>query len=154
MMRAASLPDTALPGLNMDNTSAEARHLQRVLYIEDDEDIQAIVQVALEHVGGLTLHTCSGGREALEALPAFGPDLVLLDVMMPGMDGPTTLRALRELPGCAALPAVFITARAQPSDIAHYQGMGVLGVIVKPFLAARLAQQLRDMWQQHMQDAT
>lgn len=137
----------------MDNASAGERTLQRVLYIEDDEDIQAIVRVALEDVGGLTLCVCSGGREALQALPAFAPDLVLLDVMMPGMDGPSTLRALRELPGGARLPAVFITARAQPADIAQYQGLGVLGVITKPFQAARLAQQLRDMWQQRPQAA-
>ncbi|GIZ52323.1 response regulator [Noviherbaspirillum aridicola] len=136
----------------MTDASACARPLQRVLYIEDDEDIQAIVQVALEDVGGLSLRICSGGREALEALPGFQPDLVLLDVMMPLMDGPTTLRALRDLPGCAELPAVFMTARAQPSDIAHYEGIGALGVIVKPFQAARLAQQLRDMWRRHQEE--
>lgn len=131
----------------MNDASNEARSLERVLYIEDDEDIQAIVKVALEDVGGLVLQVCSGGREALQAMPGFRPDLVLLDVMMPGMDGPSTLRALRELPGYGGLPAVFLTARAQPSDIAQYQGLGVLGVIVKPFQAGRLAQQLRDLWQ-------
>lgn len=136
---------------DMNTATTGARPLQRVLYIEDDEDIQAIVRVALEDVGGLTLQVCTGGREALRALPAFAPDLVLLDVMMPGMDGPETLRALRELPGCAGLPAVFITARAQPSDIARYQGQGVLGVIVKPFQAIRLAQQLRDMWRAYLE---
>lgn len=128
--------------------ASAARPLQRVLYIEDDEDIQAIVQVALADAGGLTLHICSGGQEALAALPVFQPDLVLLDVMMPDMDGPATLRALRELPGCAGLPAVFMTARA----VAEYQGPDVLGVIAKPFHAARLAQQLRDMWRQYLQE--
>jgi two-component system OmpR family response regulator len=142
--------ENALPA----GPATESLHpLQRVLYIEDDEDIQVIVKVALEDVGQLELCVCSSGRQALQEAPRFLPDLVLLDVMMPDMDGPATLDALRTLECCRELPAIFITARSQPSDIARYQGLGALGVIVKPFKAARLAAQLQDLWQMRARGA-
>ena len=86
--------------------------LTRILYVEDDADIQSVTKIALELVGGFTLLTCSSGREALSpATNRFDPDLLLLDVMMPDMDGPTTLKHLREQPDLAKKPVIFMTAK-------------------------------------------
>jgi CheY-like chemotaxis protein len=122
--------------------------LQRVLYVEDEPDIQAVARLALEVVGGLTVKTCSSGEQALNEAPGFAPELVLLDVMMPGMDGPGTLKALRELPELAAVPVVFMTAKVQPQEVAHYTALGALGVIAKPFDPMTLAEQVRRLWSQ------
>ncbi|MBA2964400.1 MULTISPECIES: response regulator [Ramlibacter] len=122
--------------------------LQRVLYVEDDADIRTIAVLALETVGGLQLRACASGAEALEAAAGFAPDLLLLDVMMPGMDGPTTLQRLRELPGTARTPVVFMTAKMQASEIEHYLSLGALGVITKPFDPMALAVQVQDLWRQ------
>jgi CheY-like chemotaxis protein len=122
--------------------------LQRVLYVEDDADIRTIAVLALETVGGLQLRACASGAEALEAAAGFAPDLLLLDVMMPGMDGPTTLQRLRELPGTARTPVVFMTAKVQASEIDHYLSLGALGVITKPFDPMALAVQVQDLWRE------
>ena len=85
--------------------------LQKILYIEDEPDIQTVARLALETIGGFTLEVCSSGSEALEKSEAFNPDLILLDVMMPDMDGPATLKALRNLPNTANKPAIFMNVR-------------------------------------------
>ncbi len=122
------------------------RELTSVLYVEDDPDIQMVAQMALEIVGGLTLRSCSSGQEAIAAAPAFQPDLILLDVMMPGMDGPATLAELRKLPATAHTPVVFMTAKVQAAEVAYYKTLGALGVIAKPFDPMQLAQQVRQFW--------
>ncbi|MDQ1834934.1 response regulator [Massilia scottii] len=120
--------------------------LSLVLYVEDDPDIQTVAQMALEMVGGLTLRTCSSGREALAAAAQCKPDLLLLDVMMPGMDGPTTLSELRKLPNTASTPVIFMTAKVQASEVAYYRSLGALGVIAKPFDPMQLPLQVRQLW--------
>lgn len=91
--------------------------LQRILYVEDDSDIQAVAKLALEVVGGFSVKVCASGEQALAEAVAFDPQLILLDVMMPGMDGPSTLKGLRELPELAHVPVAFMTAKAQPQEI-------------------------------------
>jgi len=120
--------------------------LQRILYVEDDPDIQAIARLSLESVAGFTVQICSSGADAVSEAPAFAPDLVLLDVMMPDMDGPSTLAALRTQPPFADIPVVFMTAKAQPSEIAHFLSLGALAVITKPFDPMNLGAQLRTIW--------
>ena len=120
--------------------------LQKVLYVEDDADIRTIASLALETVGGLTLQACTSGAEALEHAVRFGPDLLLLDVMMPGMDGPTTLARLRELPSTRDAPVIFMTAKVQASEVQHYKALGALGVISKPFDPMTLASQVQALW--------
>ena len=122
--------------------------LQKLLYVEDEPDIRAVAQLALGAVGGFTVELCSSGEEALRRAPEFQPDLILLDVMMPGMDGPTTLRALRAVPALAATPAVFMTAKVQPAEIAHFKSLGALDVIAKPFDPMTLAATVRRIWNQ------
>ena len=122
------------------------RMLQKVLYVEDDADIRTIATLALEAVGGLTLQACASGAEALAKATAFAPDLLLLDVMMPGMDGPTTLARLRELPATRDVPVVFMTAKVQASEVQHYKALGALGVISKPFDPMALASEVQALW--------
>lgn len=126
--------------------------LNLVLYVEDDPDIQMVAQMALEVVGGLSLKACSSGPEAIDAAAICRPDLILLDVMMPGMDGPQTLAELRKLPGTASTPVIFMTAKVQAAEVAHYRTLGAIGVIAKPFDPMQLAQQVRQLWSQHGQD--
>jgi CheY-like chemotaxis protein len=122
--------------------------LQRILYVEDEPDIQAVARMALEAVGGFTLQVCSSGEEALQTAVEFAPDLLLLDVMMPGMDGPTTLQELRNLPDLANTPAVFMTAKVQPQEIEQFKSFGALDVIPKPFDPMTLSDQIALVWQQ------
>ncbi|NHZ33012.1 MULTISPECIES: response regulator [Massilia] len=124
--------------------------LSLVLYVEDDPDIQTVAQMALEMVGGFTLRTCSSGREALLAAAECQPDLLLLDVMMPGMDGMATLAELRKLPGTSATPVIFMTAKVQASEVAHYRSLGAIGVIAKPFDPMQLPVQVRALWDEAM----
>lgn len=120
--------------------------LNKILFVEDEPDIQMIARVALENVGGFELSVCSSGEEALANAEAFQPDLFLLDVMMPGMDGPTTLQELRKNPMFSSTPAMFMTAKVQPQEVDFFKSLGALDVIAKPFDPMNLAQIIRDTW--------
>lgn len=120
--------------------------LSKILYVEDDPDIQAVAKMALEVVGGFTLKVCSSGQQALDEGEAFAPDLMLLDVMMPGMDGPTTFVQLRKLPGLKTTPAIFMTAKVMPSDVVHYKELGAADVIAKPFDPMELSVRIQKIW--------
>lgn len=120
--------------------------LQRVLYVEDEPDIQAVAQLALEMVGGFTVKICSSGEEALREAVGFAPDMILLDVMMPGIDGPATLKGLREFPDLADVPVAFMTAKVQPAEVNHYISLGALDVIAKPFDPMTLAERVTSIW--------
>lgn len=121
--------------------------LSRILLVEDDPDIQAIARMTLEMVGGFTVHVCPDGMHAVAEAEAFSPDLILLDVMMPGMDGPTTLDELRKLPNLGATPVVFMTAKVQTGEVSEYLAKGAVGVIAKPFDAMTLPSQVRELWE-------
>ncbi len=116
------------------------------MYVEDQPDIQMVAKVALEAVGGFEVLICSGGEEALEKVITFNPDLILLDVMMPGMDGPTTKTELAKLPEVQNTPVIFMTAKIQPAEVAEYKEMGALDVIPKPFDPMTLADQIKEIW--------
>ena len=120
--------------------------LKKILYVEDEPDIQMIARVALENVGGFELCVCSSGAEALEKAAEFGPDLLLLDVMMPGMDGPTTLIELRKIPQLASTPVMFMTAKVQPQEVEYLKSLNVADVIAKPFDPMALANSIHDSW--------
>ena len=120
--------------------------LNRILYVEDEPDIRLVAQMALQAVGGFTVIACASGQEALDAAPGAGADLLLLDVMMPGMDGPTTLKGLRELPATANTPVIFMTAKVQAAEVAVYKGLGAMEVIPKPFDPMELSTQIQRIW--------
>lgn len=119
--------------------------LQRVMMVEDDPDIQTIARLSLESVGGFEVEVCSGGVEALQRVESFAPDLILLDVMMPDMDGPTVLTRLREREATQNVPVIFMTAKAQAHEIEAYKKMGALEVVSKPFDPMTLPQILLDI---------
>ncbi|HSF15238.1 MAG TPA: response regulator [Vicinamibacteria bacterium] len=120
--------------------------LKRILLVEDDPDIQEVAALALTSLGRFVVETCSSGPEAIAAVPNFRPQLILLDVMMPGMDGLRTLEALRALPETADAPVVFLTAKAQREEIEKYKRAGAADVLVKPFEPARLPERLEHIW--------
>lgn len=121
--------------------------LVRILYAEDEPDIQMVARLALEMVGGFTIKICNNGREALEKIQEFAPQLVLLDMMMPEMDGITTLHNIKANPTLSALPVVFMTAKVQPSEVSHYIELGAADVISKPFDPMTLADKVRKVWE-------
>jgi two-component system, OmpR family, response regulator len=120
--------------------------LERVCYVEDDEDIQRIVRMSLERVGKMTVKIVGDPLVAVDAIVEFKPDLVLLDWMMPGMDGPTLFKRLRENPQTENLPVVFMTAKATPGEMEELRSLGVLGAISKPFSPKDLPEQLKALW--------
>lgn len=124
-----------------------AEQLRHILYVEDEPDIRMLAQMGLEDVGGFTVQVCSSGKEALERIAAFQPQLILLDVMMPDMDGPTTLGKIRELRDFITTPVIFMTARVQSQEVAAYKQLGVVDVIPKPFNPMTLAKTVLEIWE-------
>jgi CheY-like chemotaxis protein len=107
--------------------------IRKVLLVDDEDDIRTIGQLSLSRVGGWQTVLASSGAEAVSKAAAEGPDLILLDVMMPGMDGPTTLGKLRAQEATAKTPVIFMTAKIQKQEVARYLELGAVGVIGKPF---------------------
>ena len=124
--------------------------LRKILYVEDEPDIQEIARLALELAGGFEVEVCGSGEEALRVAPVFEPDLVLLDVMMPHMDGPTTFQELRKDSRMASTPIIFMTAKVQAHEIAQYMELGALDVISKPIDPMALPDTVRSIWSRNM----
>lgn len=123
----------------------KAGALRKVLVVEDEPDLRAVLDLSLGGVGGLETLICASGEEALARAAAFGPDLLLLDVMMPGLDGPETLRRLRAAGvGC---PAFFLTAKVQAGDVVKLKALGAAAVVPKPFDPMTLPEELRTHWE-------
>lgn len=123
------------------------RPLQRILLVDDEADIRTVARLALEAVGGFEVHECASGFAAAAAIADYAPQLVLMDVMMPGQDGMETLKVLRATPGLAQVPVVFMTAKVQPQEVALLRGLGAVDVIAKPFDPMTLAQTVRQIWE-------
>lgn len=117
----------------------------RILYIDDEADIREVAEMALELDPGFDVRTCASGHEGLAAAQEWQPALILLDVMMPELDGPGVLERLRQDPATAAIPVVFITARTQAHEVERLRALGARGVLAKPFDAMALAAQVRDL---------
>jgi CheY-like chemotaxis protein len=115
----------------------------RILLVDDEPDIREVVDVSLGLDRELTTRACASGADALVMAAEWSPSLILLDVMMPLMDGPTTLANLRKNPRTADIPVLFLTARTQAAEIAHYISLGAQGVLSKPFDPMTLAALVR-----------
>lgn len=115
---------------------------RRVLVVDDETDIRTVASIALGRVGGMDVTTAASGAEALALAVASPPDAIVLDVMMPGMDGPSTFEALRREPATAGVPVVFLTAKTQASDRERLVAQGAEGVLAKPFDPMTLANEL------------
>jgi CheY-like chemotaxis protein len=120
----------------------------RILVVDDTPaNLQTIAAILKEK--GYRISVATNGRQALEVVEKVEPDLILLDVMMPGMDGPATLVRLRTDPATAHVPVVFVTARVQPREVLDYKNMGALDVVAKPFDPMTLPDQLRGIWEKY-----
>jgi len=120
--------------------------LTDILVVDDEHDVVVVADIALSRIGGYQVSVCTSGAEALDHLEQNSPDLVLLDVMMPDLDGPATLQRMRMDPRTARIPVAFVTARHQPRDLYRYRLLGVAGVIAKPFDPMALPSQVQNIW--------
>lgn len=119
--------------------------INTILLVDDEEDIRTIGEIALSSVGGWTVHLAGDGTAALEIARRERPDVILLDSMMPRMDGPATLGELRKDPSTREIPVIFLTARVQRHEVAEYLELGAQGVIAKPFDPMTLAKEVRKL---------
>jgi len=125
--------------------------LQKVLLVDDNPDIRMIARLGLEKFGGLTVCACASGAEALGMVEQFAPQLVMLDVMMPDMDGPAVLKRLRESPGGKNIPVVFLTASTMAAEVDDLRALGAIGVLSKPFDPLTLHQKIKAIWSESAQ---
>lgn len=130
------------------------RTLSRILYVEDEPDIQVVAQLALQEIGGLSVEVVSSGNEALLKVEVDPPDLILLDVMMPGLSGTSTLKQLRANPRTAHIPVIFMTAKVQPHEVLEYRNLGAWEVIPKPFDPLVLSDQVKGIWETNVNTQT
>jgi len=117
----------------------------KVLLVDDEADIRRIAALSLSGVGGMEVAQASGGSEGIRMAREDRPDVILLDMMMPGLDGPATFQALRSHPETSAIPVVFLTAKAMSAEVDRLRGMGARGVLIKPFDPMALPQLLREL---------
>lgn len=144
---ARTQPSTRLDRRSQGKCLMDRNQLRTVLYVDDEPDIREIVEMALGLIGNLAVSTCASGEQALKVIPTLKPDLVLLDVMMPAMDGPTALSRMRADTTLPMIPVIFVTAKAMPQEIAHFRKLGAAGVIAKPFDPMDLGKQVLMAWE-------
>ena len=120
--------------------------LNKILYAEDEADIREIATLALESIGQFEVASCESGVKVIELAMAFQPQLILLDVMMPEMDGPSTLKVLNNNEALKHIPVIFLTAKILPDEIERFKALGAIDVINKPFDPMTLADEMRKIW--------
>ena len=118
---------------------------RHVLLIDDEDDIREVVALSLQAIGGWQVSSAGGGAAGIEMARAEHPDAILLDVTMPDVDGPETLRRLQADPQTQDIPVIFLTAKAQHADRASFEGLGVRGTVTKPFDPMTLADEIDTM---------
>ncbi|MDX7950861.1 response regulator [Lichenihabitans sp. Uapishka_5] len=123
--------------------------LKRVVYVDDEPHIRLLAETCLTRVGGLETTTFDSGVSFLAAASELTPQMVLLDVMMPELDGPATLEKMRAIPHLADVPVVFVTAKNRASETDRLKQLGALEVIAKPFRPMTISQDLQELWTRH-----
>lgn len=126
--------------------------LKKILYVEDEVDIQTVVAMTLEDLGGYKLKICNSGEEALKVAEEFEPDLFLLDVMIPNMSGPSILKELRKNPKFDNIPAIFISAKVQGPELVQYSKIGAIGIIRKPFDPITISNTINVLYQSNIEN--
>ncbi len=121
----------------------------RIVYADDDDDIRELLQLSLELAGGFEVSTVANGQAAVAAVAANRPDLVILDVMMPGLDGPATLAEIRRIEAAGQVPIVFFTAKLQRDEVDRLMSLGAAGVLGKPFDPITIAGDIIAIWKAH-----
>ncbi|MDH5407751.1 MAG: response regulator [Gammaproteobacteria bacterium] len=120
--------------------------LKQILVVEDEEDIRKIIGIALGQLGGFQVDLFASAEDALQNIDKNRPDLIILDVMMPNMDGPSLLAKLKQSNDTKTIPVIFMTAKVQPNEVNSYLNMGVVDVIMKPFDPVELPKQVQAIW--------
>lgn len=128
--------------------------LTKILFVDDDPDILSIAKYCLESLSNTTVKYVTSGEAAVKEALVFLPDLILLDVMMPKMDGMATVSTLRLIPSLTHAPIVFITAKVQSEELEHYLNLGILDVIIKPFDPLTLATTILNIWDKYQDKQT
>jgi CheY-like chemotaxis protein len=118
--------------------------VRRILIIDDEDDIREVAALSLESIAGWQVCTASSGAEGMRLAAIELPDAILMDVMMPAMDGPTTFREMQKLPSLANIPVILLTAKVQGVDQRRFAGLGVTAVLFKPFDPLTLADQMSE----------
>lgn len=121
--------------------------LTKILYVEDDEDIAQIAMMIMEEFGSFEVKHCLSGSEALKILPKFLPQLVIMDMMMPVMDGLQTFDNMKKIEVIKNIPVIFLTAKMQKKEQQSYLDAGAIGVITKPFDPEKLCDSINEIWQ-------
>ncbi len=119
--------------------------VRRVLIIDDEDDIREVASLSLEATAGWTIYTAPCGRDGIKVALKEKPDAILMDVMMPEMDGPTTFKQMRQIPEINHIPVILLTAKVQGVDQRRFAGLGVAAVLFKPFDPLTLAAQISDV---------
>lgn len=126
--------------------SEQSKKLGKILLVEDSNSIREIIKTLLTREGGFTVEACATGHEAIEKAAVFKPQLFLLDVIMPEIDGPSTLTELRKISALGEVPVIFVTGNTSKQDIKFYIELGAIGVIAKPFNFAGLPVFIKKLW--------
>jgi CheY-like chemotaxis protein len=116
--------------------------MRRILIIDDEDDIREVAALSLESIAGWKVTTANSGAAGIQAAIAGQPDAILMDVMMPAMDGPTTFKEMQNTPSIAHIPVILLTAKVQGVDQRRFAGLGVAGVLMKPFDPLTLADEM------------
>jgi len=123
------------------------KDLKKILYAEDEPDVQTVVEITVQSMSDYEIKICDNGKLLLDCVEDYNPDLILLDVMMPEMDGPATFKRLRSNAKTENIPVVFMTAKAQVHEVLLFQETGVIGVITKPFDPLTLCSEIQKIWE-------
>jgi len=124
------------------------KDLKRILYAEDEPDVQTVVEIIIQSMSDYEIKICDNGKLLLDCVEDYEPDLILLDVMMPEMDGPTTFKNLQLNEKTKNIPVIFMTAKAQVHEVLLFQETGVIGVITKPFDPIVLCSDIQKIWKE------
>lgn len=119
--------------------------MRRILIIDDEDDIREVAALSLEATAGWQIYTASSGAAGIEIASVERPDAILMDVMMPGVDGPTTFANMQQNPAVADIPVLLLTAKVQGVDQRRFAGLGLAGILFKPFDPLTLAQQISEI---------
>lgn len=122
------------------------QELKKILYAEDEPDVQTVVEMTVQAMSDYEIKICDNGKKLLDCVEDYNPDLILLDVMMPEMDGPTTFKNLQQHKKTKDIPVIFMTAKAQVHEVEKFKEIGALGVITKPFDPMSLCDEILEIW--------
>lgn len=125
------------------------KELKKILYAEDEPDVQTVVEITIQSMSNYDIKACSNGKKLLDCVEEYNPDLILLDVMMPEMDGPTTFEHLLSNEKTKDIPVIFMTAKAQTHEVETFKKSGAIGIITKPFDPLLLCSEIEQIWEKH-----